>query len=103
VIETVRGAGTVSEHRRRLSASGRVAVAMTSVLAIAIAALCAIAYVTTLRSLTNETDLSLLHEAQAYAAAMKGSTDSTSLVSASYTYLQARTGAAAGPDLFYWS
>ena len=71
---------------------------MTSVLAVAIVALCSIAYVTTLRSLTAETDRSLLHEAQAFAAAMKGSTDSTSLVSASYTYLQARTGAAAGPD-----
>jgi two-component system, OmpR family, sensor kinase len=71
---------------------------MTSVLAIAIAALCTIAYISTLNSLTTETDRSLLHEAQAYAAAMKGSTDSTSLVSASYTYLQGRTGAAAGPD-----
>jgi signal transduction histidine kinase len=71
---------------------------MTSVLAIAIVALCITAYFTTLNSLTIETDRSLLHEAQAYAAAMKGSVDSTSLVSASYTYLQGRTGAAAGPD-----
>lgn len=71
---------------------------MTTVLAIAIAALCVTAYFTTLNSLTSETDYSLLHEAQAYAAAMKGSADSTSLVSASFTYLQGRTGAAAGPD-----
>ena len=90
--------GTVSARRLKLSASGRVAAAMTSVLAIAIVALCSIAYLATLRSLTNDTDRSLLHEAQAFAAAMKGSTDSTSLVSASYTYLQGRTGAAAGPD-----
>jgi two-component system, OmpR family, sensor kinase len=90
--------GTVSERKRRLSASGRVAVAMTFMLAIAIVALCAIAYVSTLRSLTNEVDRSLLHEAQAYAAAMKGSTDSTSLVDASRSYLQGRTGAVAGPD-----
>ena len=71
---------------------------MTSMLAIAIAALCFLSYVTALRSLTAETDRSLLHEAQAYAAAMKGSADSTSLVSASKTYLLARTGPAAGPD-----
>jgi len=67
-------------------------------LAIAIAALCAIAYISTLRGLTNEVDRSLLHEAQAYAAAMKSSTDSTSLVNASRSYLQGRTGAVAGPD-----
>lgn len=71
---------------------------MTSMLALSIAALCLLAYFTTLKSLTAETDRSLLHEAQAYAAAMKGSTDSTSLVAASRRYLQARTGPAAGPD-----
>jgi two-component system, OmpR family, sensor kinase len=88
----------VSERRRRVSASGRVAIAMTSLLAVAIAALCFIAYVTTLRNLTAEVDRSLLHEAQAYAAAMKGSSDSTSLVDASRGYLQGRTVAVAGPD-----
>jgi two-component system, OmpR family, sensor kinase len=90
--------GIVSDHRRKLSAGGRVAAATTSVLAVAIAALCFISYAATLRSLASETDRSLLHEAQAFTAAMKGSTDSTSLVSASKTYLQARTGPAAGPD-----
>ena len=54
---------TVSARKRRLSASGRVAVAMTSMLAIAIVALCAIAYFSTLRTLTSEVDRSLLHEA----------------------------------------
>jgi signal transduction histidine kinase len=71
---------------------------MTSMLFIAIAALCAIAYISTLNGLTNEVDRSLLHEAQAYAAAMKSSTDTTSLVNASRSYLQGRTGAVAGPD-----
>ncbi len=71
---------------------------MTLTLAVTIAALCFLAYVITLRSLIAETDRSLLHEAQSYAAAMEGSADSTSLVSASYSYLQARTGPAAGPD-----
>jgi two-component system, OmpR family, sensor kinase len=71
---------------------------MTLTLAVTISVLCFLAYVTTLRSLIAETDRSLLHETQAYAAAMKGSSQSTSLVSASYTYLQARTGPAAGPD-----
>jgi two-component system OmpR family sensor kinase len=71
---------------------------MASVLAVGVVALCAIAYVATLNSLRAETDYSLIHEVQAYAAAMKGSSDATSLVSASYSYLQARTGAAAGPD-----
>ena len=71
---------------------------MSSVLAVAIISLCSIAYVTTLNSLTADVDRSLLHETQAFAAAMKGSTDTTSLVAASYTYLQGRTGAAAGPD-----
>jgi two-component system OmpR family sensor kinase len=71
---------------------------MASLLAIAVVALCVIAYLTTLSSLQTETDYSLIHEVQAYAAAMKGSSDATSLLSASYSYLQARTGAAAGPD-----
>lgn len=71
---------------------------MTSVIAAAVIALCLTAYFTTLNSLRSETDRQLLHEAQAYAAAMKGSTDATSLVSASRTYLQGRTGPAAGPD-----
>jgi signal transduction histidine kinase len=71
---------------------------MTSVIVAAIIALCLTAYFTTLNSLRSETDRQLLHEAQAYAAAMKGSTDATTLVSASRTYLQARTGPAAGPD-----
>jgi hypothetical protein len=69
---------------------------MVSVLAVAIAALCFIAYVSTQRNLSAEVDRSLLHEAQAYAAAMKGSTTSTSLVNASRTYLQGRAGAVAG-------
>ena len=71
---------------------------MTSVLAVAIAALCFIAYLSTQRNLSAEIDRSLLHEAQAYAAAMKGSTTSTSLVDASRTYLQGRAGAVSGPD-----
>jgi two-component system, OmpR family, sensor kinase len=71
---------------------------MTSVLAVTIAALCVLAYVTTLRSLIAETDRSLLHEARSYAAAMAGSNDSTSLASTTYSYLEARTGPAAGPD-----
>lgn len=71
---------------------------MTLMLAIAIAALCALAYFSTLRGLTNEVDRSLVRETQAYAAAMKGSAESTSLVEASRSYLQGRTGAIAGPN-----
>jgi two-component system, OmpR family, sensor kinase len=83
---------------RRLSASGRVTFAMTSVLAAAIVALCLMAYATTLQSLIAETDKTLLHEASEYALAMAGSAESTSLVDATYGYLGARTGAGAGPD-----
>ena len=71
---------------------------MTLVLAVGVGALCFIAYVTTLRNLNAETDRALVHEAQAYAAAMKSSVESTSLIGASRSYLQGRAGAVAGPD-----
>ena len=71
---------------------------MIAVLAVAIVALCSIAYFSTQRNLSAELDRSLLHEAQAYAAAMKGSTTATSLVTASRTYLEGRASAVSGPD-----
>lgn len=71
---------------------------MTLVLAIGVAALCLIAYTATLRTLDDEVDRALVREAQAYAAAMKSSIESTSLVGASRSYLEGRAGAVAGPD-----
>ena len=71
---------------------------MTLVLAVGVAVLCLLAYTTVRASLTAEVDRTLLHEADEYSAAMKGSADTTSLAAASRRYLQDRTGASAGPD-----
>lgn len=71
---------------------------MTLVLAVGVAVLCFLAYTTILRNLRAEVDRTLLREAQAFGAAMQGSSDTTGLAEASKTYLQGRTGAVAGPD-----
>lgn len=88
----------MSARSWKLSASGRVTFAMTSVLAAGIVALCFLAYATTLQGMLAETDKTLVHEAAEYSVAMRGSAESTSLVDATYEYLAARTGAGAGPD-----
>jgi signal transduction histidine kinase len=71
---------------------------MTLVLAVGVAVLCFLAYTTVRATLTAEVDRTLLHEADEYSAAMKGSSNATSLAAASRRYLQDRTGASAGPD-----
>ncbi len=88
----------MSARSRRLSASGRVAFAMTLVLAVGVATLCFLAYTTVRASLTAEVDRTLLHEADEYNVAIEGSGDTTSLAAASRRYLRDHTGASAGPD-----
>ncbi len=88
----------MSARSRRLSASGRVALAMTLVLAFGVATLCFLAYATVRASLTAEVDRTLLHEADEYNVAIEGSGDTTSLAAASRRYLRDHTGASAGPD-----
>jgi signal transduction histidine kinase len=71
---------------------------MTLVLAVGVSMLSFLAYTTVRATLTAEVDRTLLHEADEYGVAMKGSSDTTSLASASRRYLQDRIGASAGPD-----
>ncbi len=85
--------------RRRLSASGRVALAMTLALAIAIGVLTLIAYLATVRSLAAGTERTLQREAEAYSAAMRGAASDSALTEATRAYLEARTGAGATPVL----
>ncbi len=84
--------------RRRISASGRVALAMLLALAIAIGALTLLAYVGVLRSLSTGVDQALVREADAYAAAMRGAPDDAALVDATRIYLGARTEVGLGPS-----
>ena len=81
----------------RLSASGRVALAMLLSLAIAIGSLTLIAYLAINRSLAADLDRTLVREADAYRAAMRGAPDDQALAEATRAYLEARTGTGAGP------
>lgn len=87
----------MSEPKRKyLSASGRVVAAMTSLLAVAVIALCVLAYFITLRNLTAEVDRALAREASAYSAAVRSAPASEALVTATRAYLQGRETATSG-------
>jgi signal transduction histidine kinase len=80
---------------RRLTASGRVALAVTTVLVIGVVALALVAYFGVSRRLAGDTDRSLVREAEAYAAAIAPETQARheeDLVAVSRAYLAARTG-----------
>jgi len=82
----------VSAHRRRLSASGRVAVTMSLATTVAVITLCVLAYGITLRNLTIEVDRTLVREASAFSAAVRSAPASEALVVATRAYLSGRTG-----------
>jgi two-component system, OmpR family, sensor kinase len=78
----------------RIPTSGRVALAVMSVLVVGVVALSLVAYLGVSRRLSLDTDLALTREAEAYAAAIgpDASLSAPDLVSVSRAYLQARTG-----------
>jgi two-component system, OmpR family, sensor kinase len=84
----------VSGRRRRLSAVGRVALAVTLVLAFGVGTLVALAYGIVLTRLQSDVDSALLREADAYAAAIGGQAavadEQASLLDSSRGYLSAR-------------
>lgn len=86
----------MSGRRRRLTASGRVMLAMSAVMAVAVGALVIVAYSITMRTLTAEMDRALQREASAFSAAVAGAPTGESLVGATRGYLYARTGGEAG-------
>lgn len=79
----------------RTSTSGRVALAVTTVLVTGVVVLSLVAYVGVSRRLSADMDRALAREAEAYAAAIGPDTNrrAQDLVSVSRAYLQARTGA----------
>ncbi len=83
----------------RLSASGRVLLAMTLMLAATIAALVIIGYLITVQALDAELERALEREAQAYGAAVQGAPASQGLAEATRGYLGARTQTGAGRDV----
>ena len=83
---------TVSARKRRLSASGRVAVTMSIATTVAVMTLCVLAYGITLRNLTVEVDRTLVREASAFSAAVRSAPASEALLGATRTYLTGRTG-----------
>ena len=87
---------TASVPKRRLSASGRVAVTMTALLAVAVAALCVLAYFITLRNLTIEIDRTLVREASAYTASVRSAPATEALATATRSYLEGRSGSQDG-------
>lgn len=85
--------------RRRLTAVGRVALAMSITLTVGVVALAVTSYVAVSRSLSADIDRALLRETEAYTAAIKSSeaeTGTGGLIEVSRTYLAARTKAEAG-------
>lgn len=87
----------MSERKRKfLSASGRVVAAMTTLLAVAVIALCVLAYFITLRNLSADVDRALAREASAYSAAVRSAPASEALVTATREYLQGRETATSG-------
>jgi len=86
----------VSGRRIRLSASSRVLLAMAVMLGLAIGTLVVVAYGATVRTLTYSLDQTLLKEAEAYSAAMKGAPTDAALIDATRVYLSARTGSESG-------
>lgn len=89
----------MSGASRRLSASARVLLAMTGVLALAIVLLVAVAYVVTTRALTADIDRTLRREADAYAAAVRSAPATEALTQATRSYLAARTSRGSGRDV----
>lgn len=69
---------------------------MTALLAVAVVALCVLAYFITLRNLTTEVDRALAREASAYSAAVRSAPASEALITATRTYLQGREAASSG-------
>ena len=85
--------------RRRLSAVGRVALAMSLSLTVGVLALALTSYFAVSRSLSADIDRALLRETEAYTAAVQSSEaeeGTGGLVEISRTYLSARTKAQAG-------
>ncbi len=88
----------MSARKRRFSASARVQLAMTGVLAVTIALLVLVAYGVTTRALVTSTDATLSREADAFQAAVSGAPGELSLEAATRAYLTQRTGSQAGLD-----
>jgi two-component system, OmpR family, sensor kinase len=78
----------------RIPTSGRVALAVTTVLVVGVVALSLVAYLGVSRRLAVDADRALTREAEAYAAAIgpDATLSAQDLVSVSRAYLQARTG-----------
>lgn len=85
-------------ERRTLTASARVLLAMTSVLAVAVTLLLVVGYVVTTRTLVASLDDSLRREAAAYDAAMRSAPASDALAAATRAYLAGRSGGGSGVD-----
>lgn len=86
----------MSRTRHRLSASSRVLLAMTGMLATSLALLVVVGYAVTARTLTSAVDATLLQESQAYSAAMQSAPVGDALDAATRAYFQGRTGGSAG-------
>jgi two-component system OmpR family sensor kinase len=86
-----------AEKRNRLGARGRVVLASTLTLFVTACVLVSLSYLVTVRSLDAATDRALKREAEAYLGAMRGSPQGGTLVTATRSYLGART-AEAGID-----
>lgn len=75
---------------RRLSASARVLLAMTAVLAATVIVLVTVAYAVTARALRSEVDDTLRRETEAYLAAMRSAPAEEDLATATRAYLEGR-------------
>jgi two-component system OmpR family sensor kinase len=85
--------------RRRLTAAGRVALAMSLTLTVGVVALALTSYIAVSRSLSADIDRALLRETEAYTATIRSSEaeeGTGGLVEVSRTYLAARTKAETG-------
>lgn len=84
--------------RKRLTTSSRVALAVTTVLAVGIVLVSAVAYLGVTRRLAADLDRRLLAEAQSFASAVQGPIGAgrSDITSLARTYLSARTAAGAG-------
>lgn len=88
----------MSARRRRLSAVGRVTVAMVSVLVLGVVLVSGVAHTMAMRAARNNVDRTLLAEVDAYAAAVEPqrADDPRTLVEASRAYLGHRIAASSG-------
>lgn len=85
-------------ERRLLTASARVLLAMTGVLAVAVSLLLIAGYLVTVRTLEEAVDDSLRREAEAYRAAMRSAPEGDALTAATRAYLSGRPGGGSGID-----